>query len=931
MKKFMSVLLALCLMFGVVPLAASAEANTKTIYVDAAAESNGNGTEESPYKTLTDALTAASNGDSIVLAAGEYTGPTNNFAGKIVNLQGAGDGTTTIKGGIWMGSSGGPGAPHVDDVSDLTITGVSFTQYGDEDTELEWSNVGLGFSQLEDIAISISNCAFDGFQYGAHMNQSLSSSISISNTTFTNCFGATSVQSSPRMGQITFGEGVVIGEGTTFAVQAFGTKDENNFDYNFTTPEDYETAAENKFSNIGEDDVVSSPIYVTNQQQLQDALNKGTATIYLGDNITLSSGLNVTSIQNITVDGRNYTISFERSGPFDGVFGNSTSPIEENRKLTVRNLVIENISDTNSGWASVVGTYETGANNAVVTYENCTFKNLGAAVYVNTAVSVSATQAKVVIKDCQYDGTPFSVGADSPNVTEDVDEVEPTNVVYLKNSEGEIYDGYTSIQAALNAATNKNNVVEICDGDYTGNITINNSVEGLQIQGSENTVIKNGTLSVASNDINLPGLTITGLTFENGNIVMSPNGASDLSNMTISGNTFRGQTPNTNSAIHFNFGSKAHDGTGAAFDGLTISNNTITNIENGSNSGILIIGDGAIESDVTISGNKVDGVGWNGIQVNNVKGGNISIIENELKNCDATGDDGVINLYNSTADTFTVTENFIIPNEEQKYLCYISDDIDASHNYWGTTEPDFESYIHYNSGPKRTVTTEPYYEAATMRNPQDLNTYNPSTPVGPSNPNDDDEEKPEEPVIPFTDVKDGAWYFDAVKYVYENSLMAGTGDTTFEPEVKLNRAMAAQILYNLEGQPTVTGEETFTDADDAGAWAVNAITWAEQNEVVAGIGGGLFDPTAPVTREAFAQMMYNYAKFKGYDLTKTGDLSKFPDADTISDWAETALSWANGNGLINGHEDSGKIDPAGTTTRAQAASIIRNFDLNVAK
>ena len=59
-------------------------------------------------------------------------------------------------------------------------------------------------------------------------------------------------------------------------------------------------------------------------------------------------------------------------------------------------------------------------------------------------------------------------------------------------------------------------------------------------------------------------------------------------------------------------------------------------------------------------------------------------------------------------------------------------------------------------------------------------------------------------------------------------------------------------------------------------------------------------------------MMYNYAKYKKYDLTKTGDLSKFPDDGSVSDWAETAMSWANGNGLINGHEDSGRIDPQGS-------------------
>ena len=189
--------------------------------------------------------------------------------------------------------------------------------------------------------------------------------------------------------------------------------------------------------------------------------------------------------------------------------------------------------------------------------------------------------------------------------------------------------------------------------------------------------------------------------------------------------------------------------------------------------------------------------------------------------------------------------------------------------------------------------------------------------------------EPEEPALPFTDVAEGDWFYDAVAYVYENGIMAGTSETTFEPGMLLDRAMAAQLFYNLEGKPTVTGDSTFTDVT-SGHWAVDAITWAAQNDIVAGIGGGLYDPDSNVTREQFAVMLYKYARFKGYDLTAAGDLTQFPDAGSISSWAETALSWANGNGLINGNED-GTIDPKGSTIRAQAASIMANFDQNVAK
>ncbi len=190
--------------------------------------------------------------------------------------------------------------------------------------------------------------------------------------------------------------------------------------------------------------------------------------------------------------------------------------------------------------------------------------------------------------------------------------------------------------------------------------------------------------------------------------------------------------------------------------------------------------------------------------------------------------------------------------------------------------------------------------------------------------------EPEEPTWPFTDVTEGDdWFYDAVAYVYENGIMAGTSETIFSPSMKLNRAQAAQLFYNLEGKPAVAGDSAFTDVASS-HWAVDAITWAAQNDIVAGIGGGLYDPDSNVTREQFAVMLYKYARFKSYDLTATGDLTQFPDDGSISFWAETALSWANGNDLINGHEN-GTIDPKGSTIRAQAASIMANFDQNVAK
>ena len=140
-----------------------------------------------------------------------------------------------------------------------------------------------------------------------------------------------------------------------------------------------------------------------------------------------------------------------------------------------------------------------------------------------------------------------------------------------------------------------------------------------------------------------------------------------------------------------------------------------------------------------------------------------------------------------------------------------------------------------------------------------------------------------------------------VVYAYDTGIMTGTSATTFSPNTAMNRAMVAQILYNLEGQPTVTGESTFTDSNTH--WAAKAIAWAQKTGVVSGYGNNTFRPNQAVTREELAQMLYNYAEYKQYDLTASGDLIAFPDGNNVQGWAKTAMSWANGSGLINGHDD----------------------------
>ena len=186
--------------------------------------------------------------------------------------------------------------------------------------------------------------------------------------------------------------------------------------------------------------------------------------------------------------------------------------------------------------------------------------------------------------------------------------------------------------------------------------------------------------------------------------------------------------------------------------------------------------------------------------------------------------------------------------------------------------------------------------------------------------------------LPFEDVAPGAWYESAVRYAYFHNIMEGMRETEFAPATALTRAMAVQILYNLEGQPDLSGENLGYPYEDvnAQAWYGDAVYWARITGVATGYGDETFQPGGSITRQEFAQMLYNYAKYKGYDLSAEGDLSTFPDAGSIADWAEAAMSWANGNELINGHND-GTLESGGTATRAQAASILMQFDQNLAE
>ena len=182
--------------------------------------------------------------------------------------------------------------------------------------------------------------------------------------------------------------------------------------------------------------------------------------------------------------------------------------------------------------------------------------------------------------------------------------------------------------------------------------------------------------------------------------------------------------------------------------------------------------------------------------------------------------------------------------------------------------------------------------------------------------------------LPFPDVTEGDWFYDAVVYAYENGLMDGVGDNLFAPNSQTTRAQLVTILYRLEGQPAVSSDLPFTDVE-SGTWYTDAILWAAQNNIVNGVNDTEFAPGADITREQLVTILYRYAESKGYDVSASADLSGYPDADQVQDYAQPAMAWAVAEGIVEGVD--GTLNPAGNASRAQIATILMRFCEGVAK
>lgn len=184
-------------------------------------------------------------------------------------------------------------------------------------------------------------------------------------------------------------------------------------------------------------------------------------------------------------------------------------------------------------------------------------------------------------------------------------------------------------------------------------------------------------------------------------------------------------------------------------------------------------------------------------------------------------------------------------------------------------------------------------------------------------------------INPFADVASTDWFYDNVLYVYRAGLMTSAAANIFSPHTGMTRAMTVTVLCRLSGD---TGNYTngFLDIG-SGSWYENAAAWAVANGIANGTGGSKFDPDSAVTREQLAVMLYNYAKYKGYDISVGEDTNilSYGDALSISDYACAALQWACNAGILNG-DTNGNLNPHASATRAEVVAMLQRFVENVA-
>ena len=176
----------------------------------------------------------------------------------------------------------------------------------------------------------------------------------------------------------------------------------------------------------------------------------------------------------------------------------------------------------------------------------------------------------------------------------------------------------------------------------------------------------------------------------------------------------------------------------------------------------------------------------------------------------------------------------------------------------------------------------------------------------------------------FSDVPYNAWYGGAIKAMLEKDIMGGVAGNKFAPSAPTTRGMIVTMLYRMEGSPSLKRSSSkFTDVKD-NAYYKNAVSWASSNKIVTGYGASKFGPNDNITREQMAAILKSYAAYKKYNVSASARISQFRDFGRVSNYAFESVEWAVGEQLIGG-KGNGLLDPRGKATRAEVASIFQRF------
>ena len=177
----------------------------------------------------------------------------------------------------------------------------------------------------------------------------------------------------------------------------------------------------------------------------------------------------------------------------------------------------------------------------------------------------------------------------------------------------------------------------------------------------------------------------------------------------------------------------------------------------------------------------------------------------------------------------------------------------------------------------------------------------------------------------FSDVVESDWFYSSVRLMQRLYYMTGLTEDVFGPHQSLSRAQFAVILYRMAGYPSVTGTSPFSDVQDEKSWYYDAVVWAAQNGAVTGYADGRFGPADPITREQAVTMLCRIIECKNEASGISEDtdvIGRFQDRENISFWAEEAINWAVGAGVLQGKNNGETIEPQSSISRAETAAVI---------